>query len=79
VVARGLAEVAPRLLKRELLRGIESVRYVESGTGRSAAYAHDQVSARLASADEFRELKLQEPAAVRTVDGGAGALLLRAS
>jgi GntR family transcriptional regulator len=59
-----LAEVAPRLLVRESLGGIGSVRYVESVTGRQAAYARDQASARLASADELRDLDLRGPAAV---------------
>jgi DNA-binding GntR family transcriptional regulator len=59
-----LAEVAPRLLERESLGGIGSVRYVESVTGRQAAYARDQVSARLASAEELRDLDLSGPAAV---------------
>ena len=62
-----LAEVAPRLLKRESLGGIGSVRYVESVTGRSAAYARDQVSARLASDDELQELNLHGPAAVLVI------------
>lgn len=59
-----LAEVAPRLLERESLGGIGSVRYVESVTGRQAAYARDQVSARLAAAEELRDLDLSGPAAV---------------
>jgi DNA-binding GntR family transcriptional regulator len=62
-----LADVAPRLLERITLGGIGSVRYVESVTGRHAAYARDQVSARLASADELRDLDLQGPAAVLTI------------
>jgi GntR family transcriptional regulator len=37
---------------------------VESVTGRQAAYARDQASARLASADELRDLGLRGPAAV---------------
>jgi DNA-binding GntR family transcriptional regulator len=59
-----LADVAPRLLVRESLGGIGSVRYVESVTDRQAAYARDQASARLASADELRDLDLRGPAAV---------------
>jgi DNA-binding GntR family transcriptional regulator len=59
--------VAPRLLERKSLGGIGSVRYVESVTGRNAAYARDQVSARLASANELRELNLQAPAAVLVI------------
>ena len=37
---------------------------MESVTGRQAAYARDQASARLASADELRDLGLRGPAAV---------------
>ena len=59
-----LAEVAPRLLERKSLGGIGSVRYVESVTGRQATYARDRASARLASADELRDLNLRGPAAV---------------
>jgi DNA-binding GntR family transcriptional regulator len=59
-----LAKVAPRLLERRSLGGIGSVRYVESVTGRQAAYARDRVSARLAMADELRDLELRGPAAV---------------
>jgi DNA-binding GntR family transcriptional regulator len=59
-----LAEVAPRLLERRSLGGIGSVRYVESVTGRQAAYARDQATARLATAEELRDLGLQGPSAV---------------
>jgi DNA-binding GntR family transcriptional regulator len=59
-----LADVAPRLLERRTLGGIGSVRYVESVTGRQASYARDRVSARLASAEELRDLGLRGPAAV---------------
>jgi DNA-binding GntR family transcriptional regulator len=59
-----LAELAPRLLERRSLGGVGSVRYVESVTGRRAAYARDRVSARLASAEELRDLRLRGPAAV---------------
>lgn len=59
-----LAEVAPRLLEPVTLGGIGSVRYVESVTGRHAEYARDQVSARLAAAEELRDLNLAGPAAV---------------
>jgi DNA-binding GntR family transcriptional regulator len=62
-----LAEVAPRLLERKSLGGIGSVRYVESVTGRHAARARDQVAARLASAEELRDLALQGPAAVLVI------------
>ncbi|MBC8093863.1 MAG: GntR family transcriptional regulator [Pseudonocardia sp.] len=60
-----LAPTAPRLLVRESLGGIGSVRYVEAVTGRRAAYARDQVSARLALGHEARELGLgDQPLAV---------------
>lgn len=60
-----LQEVAPRLLARESLGGIGSVRYVEAVTGRRAVYARDQASARLATDDEARALALPvTPAAV---------------
>lgn len=59
-----LADVAPRLLERTTLGGIGSVRYVESVTGRQASHARDRVSARLASAEELRDLGLRGPAAV---------------
>jgi GntR family transcriptional regulator len=60
-----LEAVAPRLLVLESLGGIGSVRYVEAVTGRRAAYARDQASARLATDDEARALALPEgPAAV---------------
>jgi GntR family transcriptional regulator len=67
-----LAEVAPRLLERKSLGGIGSVRYVdlslaETPRMHAIAYARDQVSARLASANELRELNLQEPAAVLVI------------
>jgi DNA-binding GntR family transcriptional regulator len=54
-----LADVAPRLLIRETLGGIGSVRYVESVTGRQALYARDRVAARLATEDEIAQLGLQ--------------------
>ena len=59
-----LASTAPRLLARESLGGIGSVRYVETVTGRHATYARDQASARLATDAECRELALDLPAAV---------------
>lgn len=59
-----LAPVAPRLLARESLGGIGSVRYVEAVTGRQASYARERVSARLASDREADELGLDSPAAV---------------
>lgn len=62
-----LAPVAPRLLVRESLGGIGSVRYVESVTGRHASYARDKASGRLATDDEARALNLLSPAAVLVV------------
>jgi GntR family transcriptional regulator len=59
-----LASTAPRLLARESLGGIGSVRYVEAVTGRHASYARDRASARLASAHEARDLALDLPVAV---------------
>jgi len=59
-----LAELAPRLLETVSLGGIGSVRYVESTTGRTAAYARDQVSARLATAEEAQLLQLGGTSAV---------------
>lgn len=60
-----MATQAPRLLVRESLGGMGSVRYVESVTGRVASYARDQVAARLATTAEVRALGLgSEPSAV---------------
>jgi GntR family transcriptional regulator len=60
-----LAQVAPKLLVRETLGGIGSVRYVESVTGREALYARDRVAARLAVDEEVAQLKLaRSPQAV---------------
>jgi DNA-binding GntR family transcriptional regulator len=50
-----LADVAPKLLSRDRIRA-GTLAYVEQATGRAARYARDQVSARLASADERTEL-----------------------
>lgn len=62
-----LAELAPRLLVRESLGGMGSVRYVESVTGRIASYARDQVAARLATSTEAHALRLgATPSAVLT-------------
>jgi GntR family transcriptional regulator len=58
-----VAEVAPRLLERERIRG-GTVRYLESATGRTALTVRDTLSARLASSDERRCLGLTRPAAV---------------
>ncbi|MEV4703776.1 GntR family transcriptional regulator [Actinoplanes sp. NPDC049316] len=59
-----LAGQCPRLLEPESLGGMGSVRYVESVTGRVAAYARDQVAARLATPQEVEVLKLESPSAV---------------
>ncbi|MEV8508102.1 GntR family transcriptional regulator [Actinoplanes sp. NPDC051475] len=60
-----LSEQAPRLLDPTSLGGIGSVRYVESTTGRTASYARDRVSARLATSQEAELLHLEAvPAAV---------------
>ncbi|MGH3922456.1 MAG: GntR family transcriptional regulator [Pseudonocardiaceae bacterium] len=58
-----LAEQAPRLLEPERLRG-GTAKYLTEITGREAAYARDQVAARLATAEERRLLALTRPAAV---------------
>jgi DNA-binding GntR family transcriptional regulator len=57
------AEVAPRLLARERLRG-GTAKYLASVTGREPSYARDQVLARLATAEERRQLRLPRPSAV---------------
>jgi GntR family transcriptional regulator len=63
--APSLADHAPRLLEPVSLGGIGSVRYVESTTGRTASYARDQVSARLATTEEIGLLQLGDsPSAV---------------
>jgi DNA-binding GntR family transcriptional regulator len=58
-----LAELAPRLLEPERLRG-GTAKYLAEVAGRKAAYARDQVAARLAADDECRLLELAPPAAV---------------
>jgi len=57
------AHVAPRLLTLERLRG-GTAKYLQSVTERVPSYAADQVMARLATADERRQLQLSRPAAV---------------
>jgi GntR family transcriptional regulator len=52
-----LAEPAPKLLAAERIR-MGTVAYVESVTGRTAAYARDQVAARSATEDDRAELGL---------------------
>jgi DNA-binding GntR family transcriptional regulator len=58
----GFAELAPRLLVRERLRG-GTAKYVASVTKREPSYARDQVMARLATAEERRQLQLSRPSA----------------
>jgi GntR family transcriptional regulator len=58
-----LAELAPRLLEPERLRG-GTGKYIAEATGRVGEYARDQVAARLATAEERRYLDLPRPAAV---------------
>jgi GntR family transcriptional regulator len=58
-----LAEQAPGLLEPERLRG-GTARYLAGITGREPTYARDQVTARLANAQERRLLDLPRPAAV---------------
>ncbi|MBA0124334.1 GntR family transcriptional regulator [Haloechinothrix sp. YIM 98757] len=58
-----LAERAPRLLELSRIHGGTGA-YIGSITGRSPAYARDQVCARLASPEERRLLRLPDPAAV---------------
>ena len=57
------AELAPRLLLRERLRG-GTGKYVASVSDRVPSYARDQVMARLATAEERRQLQLHRPSAV---------------
>jgi DNA-binding GntR family transcriptional regulator len=59
-----MAEGAPDLLRPEKIRA-GTLAYVERTTGRTAASAHDEVSARLATAVERQELEL--PGAVAAV------------
>ncbi|MFI6045984.1 GntR family transcriptional regulator [Nocardia sp. NPDC051321] len=61
--AGDLAAVAPRLLRAERLSD-GTLRYLESVTDRRVAYLRDRVGARLATADERRQLGLARPAAV---------------
>jgi len=57
---------APRLLDRQKIRE-GSLAYIESRVGRRGVVARDELSARLALADERRELSLDDPAAVLVV------------
>lgn len=61
--AGDLAETAPKLLVSERIRG-GTAKYLASITSRQPSYARDQVSARLATAEERRQLNLPRPAAV---------------
>jgi DNA-binding GntR family transcriptional regulator len=58
-----LAQQAPRLLEPKRLFG-GTAKYLAEVAGRQAAYARDQVAARLATAEEGRLLELASPAAV---------------
>lgn len=58
-----LAETAPRLLEAERLIG-GTAKYLAEVTGRSTAYARDQVAARLAQPEECQLLELPNVAAV---------------
>jgi DNA-binding GntR family transcriptional regulator len=57
-----LAESAPRLLRPDRIRA-GTLAYVEQTSGRAAAYARDQLSARLATSAERTELELPGRAA----------------
>ncbi len=61
-----VASVAPRLLSRDRIRE-GTLAYVEASTGRRAVVGRDQMSARLAHADECLELNLDDPTAVMVV------------
>ena len=54
---RRLVNFAPQLLRPETIRA-GTLAYVEQTTGRAASYARDELSARLATAAERRELEL---------------------
>jgi DNA-binding GntR family transcriptional regulator len=58
-----LATAAPGLLKPERLVG-GTAKYLAGITGRTAAYARDQVAARMATAEECRLLDQDSPSAV---------------
>ncbi|GAA3298357.1 GntR family transcriptional regulator [Dactylosporangium vinaceum] len=61
-----VGQLAPLLLERQRIRPGTLV-YVEQSTGRQARYARDEMSARLATAEERTRLRLDEPAAVLVV------------
>lgn len=58
-----VAERAPRLLERERIRG-GTARYLSEVTELVPAYARDQVSARLSTAEERRLLAMARPSSV---------------
>jgi DNA-binding GntR family transcriptional regulator len=64
--AASVGELAPNLLIRERIRA-GTMAYVEQSTGRQARYARDEMSARLATAEEREPLRLPEPSAVLLV------------
>jgi len=61
-----VGEQAPRILDKTRIRE-GTLAYVEAATGRRAKSARDQVGARLATAEEARELGIGETAAVLAV------------
>ena len=64
--AETVGHVAPRLLVKERIRE-GTLAYVEACTGRRARTARDRIGVRLATADEARELALEQPAPVLVV------------
>lgn len=56
----GLLDAAPMLTVSDRIKN-GTVRYVEESTGRTAAYARDQVAARLATEEEASDLNLSGP------------------
>ena len=64
--AEAVVELAPKLLLKDRIRE-GTLAYVEAATGRRASTARDQIGTRLASTDEARELRLDEPAPVLVV------------
>lgn len=61
-----VGEQAPNILVRQRIKE-GTLAYIEASTGRRARTARDQIGARLASADEVRELRLDAPASVLVV------------
>jgi DNA-binding GntR family transcriptional regulator len=62
-----LAKLAPQLLDAQEIRR-SALAYVEQVTGRRSQLARDVVGARLATKEEARDLCLELPAAVLTID-----------